>query len=59
VRRKLNGVLRESKYMTQACTVLIQAGWIRPVQRQAAHRGGRAPSLFEVNPALLGQAVAP
>jgi hypothetical protein len=52
-RRQIGGSLRDSKPMSQACEVLAQAGWIRPVAARSGTGGGRTPSDYEVNPALL------
>ncbi|GEO18686.1 DUF3987 domain-containing protein [Microvirga aerophila] len=56
VRRQIGGLLREAKHMAQACEVLVQAEWIRPVAVSSASSGGRAPSDYEVNPSLLARA---
>jgi hypothetical protein len=57
-RRQIGGSLREAKHMSQACEVLTQAGWIRPVPGRSNTGGGRTPSDYEVNPALLAKAKA-
>jgi hypothetical protein len=57
-RRAIGGMLREAKHMTQACEVLTQAGWIRPVAVASNASGGRTASDYEVNPALLVRAEA-
>jgi hypothetical protein len=57
-RRQIGGSLREAKHMSQACEVLTQAGWIRPVPGRSNTGGGRTPSDYEVNPALLAKARA-
>jgi hypothetical protein len=57
-RRQIGGSLRDSKPMSQACEVLVQAGWIRPVTARSGTGGGRTPSDYEVNPALLTRAKA-
>jgi hypothetical protein len=52
-RRKLLGSLREAKAMDRACEVLVEANWIRPVERAAQPGKGRPALNFDVNPALL------
>jgi hypothetical protein len=58
VRRKLGGLLRDSKAMAQACEVLTHAGWIRQAERSAGGSGGRSPLMYEVNPAVLKREAA-
>jgi hypothetical protein len=58
IRRGIGGVLRDSKSMNQACEVLTQAGWIRPITKPTGGAGGRSPSDYEVNPILFSEARA-
>ncbi len=55
-RRAIRGPLHDAKAMQQACEVLRQAGWIRPVGRSSGASTGRLPTNYEVNPALLKEA---
>jgi hypothetical protein len=57
-RRSMRGGLKDAKAMNQACEVLTQAGWIRPVERAPGGSGGRTPSDYEVNPTLFAQEMA-
>ena len=57
-RRQIGGLLRDAKPMTQACEILTQAGWIRPVAAPPNSSGGRTPSDYEVNPRLFVSAEA-
>jgi hypothetical protein len=58
VRRTIGGDLRDSKSMKQACEILTQAGWIRPIAKETGGAGGRSPLDYEVNPILFTEARA-
>lgn len=51
LRREIGRPLQSAKHMDEACTVLVETGWIRPKKRP--HGPGRPASDFAVNPAVL------
>jgi hypothetical protein len=54
LRLAVGGELRASADMDAACATLVEAGLIRPVTAPA--KAGRKPKVFEVNPAVHGDA---
>lgn len=55
LRRKAGGLLRESKDMDAACSVLTEANLIRPISGQYGPNKGRPAKDFEVNPVCIEQ----
>jgi hypothetical protein len=54
LRREIGGAIREPEAMDAACTILLDAGLIRPRFTREGDTKGRTARNFETNPKMLG-----